>query len=342
MQKKITFLFIFIISLIFTIQVCSADSDLKISVDSILPTNQITQNVNYFDLRMEPSQKQKIYIRVTNHSSEKVALKVVYSPAKTTSQGVIEYSENEDLTIESPSEYLFNNIIKGPKKISLKPKEIKNIEFDLKMPNEEFDGFIAGGIEFIQAVEPTNDTNTLRTQKSYLVGFKLSETDKKLPIDLSLKQTVVGTKNYKNAILVSLVNKNASYIEELTIQSTISKKEDSTILLESRIEQVRMAPHSVLEIPIYLDNILLDPDNYKIDLMIKDKKEFKKTWTQEFKVTKRDAELLKDNQKLMEDKSNTKLLWLIILISSTITFMYLRKNSLLKNKKVKDKKNDKK
>ncbi len=344
-KKKVILLVLFLLSLGFTTMVHAEDSEFKVSVEPLLPKNQITQDVKYFDLRMKPSEEQKITMRLTNHTSEQVVLKVVYSPAKTTSQGVIEYSENKDLIIDSPSEYLFNHIIKGPKNITLKSKEIKDIEFILQMPDKEFDGFIAGGVEFIQEVETAEDSSALKTQRSYLVGFKLSETDKKLPIDLELNQTVVGTKNYKNAIIINLANQNANYVEDLTIQAIVSKKEESTILLETNMEQVRIAPYSVLETPIYLDKNLLDPGDYQIKLTTKDKNKFKKEWTQEFKVTKKDAELFKENQKLWEDAPQSKGLWLLILVASISIIgiiIWFKKEALLKKKKVKGTKHVKK
>lgn len=325
--------------------VYAKDSELKISVEPLLPPNQITQGVKYFDLRLKPSEEQQVTVQITNHSSEEIALKIVYSEAKTTSQGVIEYSENKNLKINAPTDFLFTNIIKGPKNIKLKPKEVKDVIFNLKMPDQEFDGFIAGGIEFIQTVEKADETSSLKTQRSYLIGLRVSETEKILPIDLELNQTIVGTKNYKNAILIDLANQNAKYVEELTIQAVVFKKDDPTILLETKMNQVRIAPYSVLEVPIYLENDLLDPGDYQVKLTAKDKNKFEKEWIQDFKVTKKDAELLKENKKLLEETPQLTLLWSFITIGLIIvvgSFFGVKKRGSLKKKRVRGKNNVKK
>lgn len=321
----------------------SDESEFAISVDAILPENQLTPGVKYFDLRMEPSKEQKVLITLTNHTNEKVDLKVVYSNAKTTSQGVIEYSENKNLKIESPEEYLFTNIVSGPSEIFLDAEEEKNIELTLKMPEKEYDGFIAGGIEFIKGIEK-EDTSTIQAQRSYLVGMRLSETDVKLPISLDLNETIVGMKNYKSAILVSLVNKNARYIEDLTINAVVTKENESTILLETELTQIRIAPYSVLEVPIYLKESLLDVGDYQLKLTAKDEEGFNKEWDQSFRVTKRDLELFKENQELWDGKKETFLLKslflysiLLLVIIILIIVFFVKKDKLYKKIKVKGK-----
>lgn len=346
-EKKVSWLFLFLfgISLIPVTHAHATESEFKVSIDTILPENQVTPNVKYFDLKMKPSDEQKIVVRLTNHTSEEMNLKVTYNEAKTTSQGIIEYSKNKELKMNSPSDILFTNIIEGPEKVSLKPNEVKDINFTLKVPEREFDGFILGGIEFIEEVETSNDNSALKTQRSYLVGVKLRETDKKLPIELELNQTIVGTKNYKNAILISLSNQNANFIEGISIHGTITKKGDSTILVENNISQARIAPYSTIETPVYLDQMLLDPGKYELKLTVKDQKKIVEEWNQEFKVTKKEAELLKSNQDPFEEYKDYNLLWLIILlfiVGLGIFLIWLNKDKFLKNKKGKGKKNDKK
>lgn len=316
-----------------------------------MPENQLTPEVKYFDLRMSPSGKQTVSIKLTNHTSKKMTIKVVYSEAKTTSQGVIEYSKNNDLKSNSPSEYLFPNLVSGPDSLIIEPNEIKIVDFILKMPKKKFDGVVVGGIEFIQELENVDTKkSSLRAQHSHLIGFRLSESDKKLPIDLMLDQTIVGTNNYKNAILISLVNLNANLVENLSIHAKISKKNEQSVLFNTEMKSIRIAPYSVLETPIYIDNTLLDLGDYEIKLIVENTETYHKEWTQEFKVVKKDVELLKDNDELWKAPGKKWLLYkigfgivVLLIISMTVAITWLnRKANVKKIKKAKGKKNDNK
>lgn len=316
--KKKLLLYFFLLLFCSFSSVYSSESEFLISVDAILPENQKTSGVNYFDLKMEASEEQKVIIKLTNHSSEEVKLKVIYSEAKTTSQGVIEYSENNSLKTYSPPELLFPNVINGPEKIKISAKETKEVEFMIRMPEKKYDGFIAGGVEFVQGIEKAEDKGSLHTQRSYLVGFRISETDESLPIDLDLNQTTVGIQNYKNAILIPVVNKNGNYVEELSIHGTVMKKNSKQVVLETKLEQGRMAPYSIMETPIYLDETLLDEGEYELKLVTKARGDYQKEWNQAFKVTKKDVELFKSNQDLWNDNHENAFFMTILVVMISI------------------------
>lgn len=316
----------------------------QLIVEPILPENQLNRSVKYFDLRMSPSDQQKIQIKLTNQSSKKLDLGVSYSEAKTTSQGIIEYSQNKELRLNAPADEMFTNIVSGPNQITLSSNETKTIELMLKMPEKEFNGFVAGGVEFTQKVDESKTKSSLMTQRSYLVGILLSETDDVLPIDLSLEQTIVGTKNYKNAILIAIQNNNGNYVENLSINADILKKGDQSIVLHNKLDQVRMAPYSILETPVYTDDTLLDPGDYEIRLTVDSPNEFHKEWVQEFKVSKKDAELLKENHDLWKTEKEWNPIWIVVLLVGLVLLLgigimiVLKKNKNMKKRKTKNKK----
>lgn len=348
--KQILFWWLLFIGVCLGIKVNAGDSEFNVSIEPVLPDNQVTPTVNYFDLRMSPSQEQQVTINLTNHATEKAIFKVTYSEAKTTSQGVIEYSENEELEVNIPEEQLFTHVISGPEKVELNPKESQEIILTVKMPKTEFDGYIAGGIEFTQELVKEESYSALTAKKSYLIGMRISETDTKLPVDLELKQTSVGIKHYKEAILLSLTNKNGNYVENLKVEANISKKGEQEILFKTNMTQMRMAPYSTLELPIYLDESLMEPGQYTIDLVADGQESYHKEWYQEFKVTQKEVELLKKNQALWQKEKESlpisKVLGYLLasfLIISLGVISYLKKDVILKNKKHKKvRKNEKK
>ena len=297
----------------------------KVSIKPVIPENQQNKEARYFDLRMKPNQKEQVVIQLTNQTKEQVHLKVAFADAKTTSQGVIDYSDNQHLRSKAPQELLFTQMISGPSDIVLKAQETKEVVFELLMPEGVFDGFVLGGIEFIEEISEQKESSTLTTQMSYLVGFKLSETDTELPYDLVLEEPRVGMKDYKNAILVSLANQNGRLINELKLSIQVIKKEEETVILQSHLESARIAPYSVIEIPVYLEDDLLDPGDYEIRIQAKSDEGFQKEWVEMFEVTKKDHELFKENDTLwIEDTTtNNKLIFFITVITLVILTVML-------------------
>lgn len=114
------------------------------SVKANLPENQIDKNKTYFDLKMDPNQKEEISLTVKNSSEEEIILNIVPNNSKTNQNGVIDYSD-ENLEKDKSLKYSLTDIISGKQKIKLNPGETKDVTFSIKMPNEELQGIILGG-----------------------------------------------------------------------------------------------------------------------------------------------------------------------------------------------------
>lgn len=342
-KKRLLFFFIaFLLSSVGEINVLGMEFESPVLIETILPDNQQDKSVEYFDLKMQPSEKQLVKIKVSNQNDKSINLKLVYSNAKTTSEGVIEYSENKDLKLNTPVGYSFEELISGPSKITVPGHETLEIEFLISMPDTVFQGAIAGGIEFIQEVEK-DQKSSLLTQRSYLVGFKLTETDNLMPTSIELGTSIVGTKNYKSAIIIPLENLNASYVEELSVSATIIAADSTTVVIEEKKNQMRMAPLSILEYPIYLEQTLLEIGDYELVVQAEARDGFKKEWSQSFEVTQKDSELIKSNSDLWENttKSNSlRNFFFLVLFITLVTLLIIvfikkrgEKNGKKKNKK---------
>ncbi|MDR2278879.1 WxL protein peptidoglycan domain-containing protein [Vagococcus fluvialis] len=346
-QKKNALYWVLFIGCFFFVAESFAETyDMPVQIETVLPDNQKNQSVSYFDLKMSPSDKQKVTIKVSNVTAEPLKFKVNYSDAKTTSEGNIEYSENENLKLETPLNYSFKEIVSGPGELIVPAKSTEEVEFLLSMPEKSYDGSIAGGVEFLQEINE-EEQGALVTQRSYLVGFKLSETDVKLPIDIDLGKTIVGTKNYKSAIIVPVNNLVGDYVEELAIQVEIIDESDQTIVMQSEKKMMRMAPFSTLEFPLYIEESLLAVGEYGMNVKVTAQDNFSKKWQQGFSVTKKDLELMKENQDLWNEgnrrASQKKVFFLILVITLvTLLIIILIRINHLRNKQKKGSGNGKK
>ena len=80
------------------------------SVKANLPENQIDKNKTYFDLKMDPNQKEEISLTVKNSSEEEIILNIVPNNSKTNQNGVIDYSD-ENLEKDKSLKYSLTDII---------------------------------------------------------------------------------------------------------------------------------------------------------------------------------------------------------------------------------------
>ncbi len=62
------------------------------TVQAVLPENQVNQNVSYFDLLMEPGDKQTLEVVLTNKTDKPVDVQVEAITASTNRNGIIDYS----------------------------------------------------------------------------------------------------------------------------------------------------------------------------------------------------------------------------------------------------------
>lgn len=313
----------------------------RVSLNVIHPENQIDKSVQYFDLRMKVGEKQRVLVKLTNHTNEEINMQLSYNSAKTTSIGEIEYSENQLIEVDRSLKYDFTELVTGPNKVRLKPKETTDVEINIAMPDVVYDGWIAGGIEFTEEpVEKSTKAGAVVTESSYLVGMRLSETDKKLPIDIQLNSVRLAQKNYQNAVVVSLSNINSNYVEELTTEVKVRAAGTSEIILQESRKNMRMAPNSQMEYPLYLEDKLLDEGMYVAEVSLKSPEKYAVTWEEEFKVSVKERKLLSETREEWQEEEapfkKTKISLIIvigILVIVNLAVLYLNSKSRRKNKK---------
>jgi hypothetical protein len=68
-------------------------ADVGYDVQAVIPENQVDKTKSFFDLRMQPDQKQTISVRINNTSDQDSEYKVTINQAYTSDQGFIDYSD---------------------------------------------------------------------------------------------------------------------------------------------------------------------------------------------------------------------------------------------------------
>ena len=118
----------------------------------------------------------------------------------------------------------------------------------IEMPKDGFDGILAGGIT-LKEKEDTAETKKEKTQQglaienkyAYVVAVVLQETDVKIDSELKLNKVEPNQVNARNVINATLQNTQAKYMNQLSVDTKITKKGESDVLYSSKKEEMQMA-----------------------------------------------------------------------------------------------------
>lgn len=159
------------------------------------PDNQMKENIGYYHLKVKPEDKQTVTITMANTAEKPIVVNVSLNGAKTNSNGVIEYGDN-GIKNDKSLKYPFEKVVKGPKKVELKAREEKEVEFNITMPETSYEGVITGGIQMIQAGQGEDQLkksgSVVVNEYAYVVGMQLQEDDKKIKPKLKLNSVKAG------------------------------------------------------------------------------------------------------------------------------------------------------
>lgn len=296
------------------------------------PDNQIDKELGYYHLKMNPGEQQNLDIALSNPSSEKVTVDVKINGAKTNQNGVIEYGESS-IKNDSSLKFNFTDVVKAPQSVELAPGETKNLELKVNMPETEYDGIIAGGIQLMRAGQAEDDPNNgggskIINQYAYVVALVLQETDTIIIPDLSLNSIKAGQSNYRNTIFINYSNIKAAYLNDMTTEVQITKKGKSTVLYERKQTAMRMAPNSFIDFPISMNGERMEKGDYVADILVTSGNQ-KWAWKEEFKITDEDANKFNERDVgLVQEKGiNWNIIILLVtglLFTIFIVFLLLR------------------
>ncbi|EAH0768589.1 DUF916 domain-containing protein, partial [Listeria monocytogenes] len=230
-MKKSFLSLLFIIPLLVTCsnftEVRAAEGDVGYSVQAHIPANQIDKRQTYFDLKMQPNQKQTVEIDVMNSSNEEIQVEAAINYASTNRTGVIDYTKN-DLTKKDKSlEYPLPELAKIPddqKLLTIPVNGKKTVQVMIEMPAESIDGVVLGAVEFKKKnTKETKKTKgvSLKNEYSYIVGMQLAESDKQVKPHMNLLSIKPALLNYHTAIVANLQNDQPVILENLSIDAKV-------------------------------------------------------------------------------------------------------------------------
>ncbi|EOT59699.1 hypothetical protein I583_02334 [Enterococcus haemoperoxidus ATCC BAA-382] len=313
-----------------------------LSYEVLYPENQKNKNLGYFDLQMKPGQEQKVSLKLYNSLPKELTVEVRLNTAKTNSIGKVEYGPN-DLKEDSSLTNDFINIVKGPKKVAIPSKGSTQVDLMISLPKETSVGLIAGGIQ----LQPVVDSKTKDQSKkdvvvnefAFLVGMlvRVGDTDPIEP-ELKLNKTYIAFKESKSHFFVNISNVRPVYVEGMEVAIQVRKANKQKVLFEYQKKGMRMAPNSMIDLPVDLADKGITAGDYSAQINVTSKNGGKWSWIEDFKVNALEANGL--NRQLVENKTGNKLIFLVcFLILCVGAFVFILSYKTIKRKRSKNETN---
>lgn len=311
-QFIFVFLLVFALAGVLPSAVEADEEDIGFSVQANLPENQLESNQTYFDLRVEPEQKQTLQVGVYNHEDEELTIDTEVYNASTNSNGLIVYEEQEEIdsSLEVP---LTDLVTLEQTQVTIPPGESKTVDAELKMPDDEQDGIILGGIYFHKnAEEDSSEGVNIQNEYSYVVGVQLSENDNDVAPELDLTSVEPNLVNHRPVVKANIQNSQPAIVSDLSMQAEVYKKGEDEVLQEQKADEMKMAPNSNMDFNIDWDNKTLEPGDYTLKMTATDT-DNDWAWEQDFTVEKEEAKQLEEES--VDENEASSNLWLIVGIS---------------------------
>lgn len=305
------------------------------SYEVLFPENQKNKQAGYYDLLVQPEEKQTVQMKLVNTSNQPMKIDITVSSAKTNGNGVVTFGPSELKTDASLKQDL-SKLMTGPKDVLLAPKSSKVIDFTIEVPKEGFEGYIAGGIQLkpiLKEDESSKKEKVIVNKFAFVIGVLLSESESiTLKPELKLNDVSLKLKDADYTLFVNMSNTKSVFAEELTAMVQIRKKGETKTILEMTKKDIRMAPNSMMELPVFLEDQKVTAGEYTADVKVTSKTGESWKWARNFTFSKIEAEQI-SKQVSLENRSVTHNYWWILYVIlgliavRGIVIVYLKKST---------------
>lgn len=304
------------------------------SYEVVFPENQKDKKAGYYDLLVKPGEKQTVQMRLSNTSDQPMKVAIATSSAKTNGNGVAIFSPS-DIPNDPSLKHDLSKIMTGPSEVLLEPNRHTLVDFTIEVPEEAFEGVIAGGIQLKPLLKEDvskKKEQVILNKFAFVVGVLLSESDTTyIKPKLQLNDVSLKLKNANYALYANLSNTKSVFAEELTAKIKIRKKGEKKAIIEVEKKHLRMAPNSMMELPIFLEEQKVTAGEYTADVQVTAKAGESWKWARNFTFSKIEAEQI-NKQEGPQDEVSLSHWWLlgilvIVLVVGGLCFLYFKKVS---------------
>lgn len=355
-MKKTLLLFAAAVALVIMMSPKVSAAEFNFAAQAQIPENQLDKGVSYFDIKLDQGAEQTLHVDLRNDTEKEVAVDVEISSTTTNINGVVEYSPNE---IKPAKSLKFNmkDYVKAPDTVKIPAKSATTLDLKAAMPNEKFDGVMAGGITLKEHQDTNDQANSsnqkgvsIKNQFSYVIGLVMQQNTNPVAPNVKLDDVKPTQINYRNVILAPLENDAATFINKVAVDAKISKKGSDKAIYTTSKDGLQMAPDATFDFPISLEGQELKPGEYVAQLEVygnqnengtitrkssKGEQKFANHWTltKEFTVKKKTADHLNKKDVSLKKENHwwvyvlIALLILLITVVAVLIFVVLKKKA---------------
>lgn len=292
-----------------------AQINYKYSVQPIFPANQIEQSGAY-KLLVAPGDRQTVEVEITNQGTGAVTINIYVAPAYTNSYGVIEYGTTEPGLLYDTGAPSFTDIVKAEvQTVELNWRESVRVPITIEVPEEPFEGTIAGGLVFEREPNETDMSGGgnmgFLYVNAFAVGMQLKESEALAePVfelaDLRANvETVFGTH-----MEVHVGNATPMLLQDMSIEAQVFAFDDEGNLIGEPIatnnnDMISFAPYSIM--PYQVNSGWVEPGEYKVIVTLADADgntyEMEKTFTVSDVTEQTDEEMIDETEAVDDDET---------------------------------------
>lgn len=325
--KRVCLLVVLTSPVIFTKVAYASNEDLTYTISVKPVSNQIDKQATYYDLLVEPSQKETLTVIVSNTGKEEKTLRVTPTNAITNQNGVIDYSrQDKDYKYDSNLKTPFTSLVEKEKQVTVPAGKSEEVRFEMTVPKEPFKGMILGGF-LVDVVESEQGTDNSASggvkivNKFQLVkAVMLRESEETVKPEVVLNEVKPDLVSYRTAVTANLQNTEPTMFGDMTVEAKVTEKGKQEVLKSDTKKGLEMAPNSNFDYPIMWNNERLDPGEYTLSLLATSGTK-KWQFTKDFTITKDESNKL--NKEAVELEEPEKPYWLYILIIAIFILLSL-------------------
>ncbi|WP_429966800.1 DUF916 and DUF3324 domain-containing protein [Enterococcus sp. AZ058] len=322
--------------LLFPFSVQAKETTLNIYATPIFPDSQVDESKGYYDLNLAPNQKETLRLEIGNTSAEPIRIQVTPHTAYTNVLGNVEYGKDAQ-EADPTLVHSLADLMEPSEVIELAGNETKTVEIPLQMPEEAFEGFLAGGLRIAEQKEATAEIDegegvAIKNEFAYVVGVVVSNNRDSVQPELELLDVFADQLNYRNVISASLQNFTPTFVNQLAVEATVKRVGENVVLYEAKKEMMQMAPNSNFNFPISLEGDRFRSGDYVLELTATSG-ENEWVWTREFTIEADEARKLNREDVMIDSNIN----WWLVATLVLFSVLLLITGWLLKKKRKEDK-----
>ncbi|MBK0039222.1 DUF916 and DUF3324 domain-containing protein [Enterococcus sp. S52] len=327
--------------MIFPVIAQAEEGTLNFYVTPEFPKSQIEGSTSYFDLNLAAGETETLALKLQNAGNESIQVQVTPHTAYTNVHGGVEYGKDAEEPDTSLS-YSLDELIDPSGVIELAGNETKTITVPLHMPEESFEGFLAGGLRITEVKEEQEDNTSneeglaIKNEFAYVVGVVVSNSRTSVQPDLDLLDVFADQLNYRNVISATIQNFTPTFVNQMTVEATVQQAGEDEVLYEASEEMMQMAPNSHFNFPISLEGDRFQSGEYVLNLKaISGEEEW--AWERTFTIDTDEARSLNRADVTIDSSLNWWMIGVVMLaliLLGVIFYMIIQKRKMSEKNKV--------